>query len=74
VQITDDIRIWNELMINEHPLGADPLVDRQIRSLISSEYGWLGEFGFAAPALQLADLDKWIGWNSEQYKKFLKQN
>ncbi len=58
-------------MINEHPLGADPLVGRQIRYLISSEYGWLGGFGFAAPALQLADRDKWIGWNSEQHKKFL---
>ncbi|MCD6397548.1 MAG: DUF4338 domain-containing protein [Spirochaetaceae bacterium] len=71
VQTTDDIRIWNELMINEHPLGAGPLVGRQVRYLISSEYGWLGGFGFAAPALQLADRDKWIGWNSEQHKKFL---
>lgn len=71
VQTTDEMRIWNELMINEHPLGAGPLVGRQMRYLISSEYGWLGGFGFAAPALQLAARDKWIGWNSEQHQKFL---
>jgi hypothetical protein len=26
----------------------------------------LGAFGFAAPALQLADRDRWIGWDAEQ--------
>ncbi len=71
VHTIDEMRIWNELMINEHPLGAGPLVGRQVRYLIGSKYGWLGGFGFAAPALQLADRDKWIGWNNEQHQKYL---
>lgn len=71
VHTIDEMRIWNELMINEHPLGAGPLVGRQVRYLISSKYGWLGGFGVAAPALQLADRDKWIGWNNKQHQKYL---
>jgi len=61
-----DMRIWNELMLGEHPRGAGPLVGRQLRYLIASEHGWLGGLGFAAPALQLADRDQWIGWSVEQ--------
>jgi hypothetical protein len=60
------MRIWNELMIREHPQGAGPLVGRQVRYLIGSAHGWLGALGFAAPALQLADRDRWIGWDAEQ--------
>ncbi|MCL1486693.1 MAG: DUF4338 domain-containing protein [Marinobacter sp.] len=44
---------------------------RQLRYLISSDYGWLGGFGFAAPALQLADRDEWIGWNKVQRQAYL---
>ena len=65
------MRIWNELMIGEHPQGAGPLVGRQVRYLVGSALGWLGGFGFAAPALQLADRDRWIGWDSEQRRAHL---
>mgnify|MGYP001767390363 CR=1 FL=1 len=65
------MRIWNELMIREHPQGAGPLVGRQIRYLIGSAHGWLGAFGFAAPALHLADRDRWIGWDAEQRRAHL---
>jgi hypothetical protein len=65
------MRIWNELMIREHPQGAGPLVGRQIRYLIGSGHGWLGAFGFAAPALQLAERDRWIGWDAEQRRVHL---
>ena len=70
---TDDehMRIWNEMMIREHPRGHGPLVGRQIRYLIDSEHGWLGAMGFAAPALQLADRDRWIGWTVEQRRASL---
>lgn len=71
VQTADEMRIWNELMIEEHPLGNGPLVGRQIRYLISSRHGWLGCFGFAAPALQLSDRDNWIGWDKEQRQTHL---
>ncbi len=67
----DEIRLWNELMIEEHPLKDGPLVGRQIRYLIRSAHGWLGGFGFAAPALQLSDRDQWIGWTREQRQAHL---
>ena len=63
--------IWNELMQSEHPQGAGPLVGRQVHYLIGSTQGWLGGFGFAAPALHLADRDAWVGWDSEQRRTYL---
>jgi hypothetical protein len=62
----EHMRIWNELMISEHPQGAGPLVGRQLRYLIDSSHGLLGGLGFAAAALQLADRDEWIGWNADE--------
>ena len=67
----DHMRIWNELMIGEHPQGAGPLVGRQLRYLIDSQHGWLGGLGFGSAALQLADRDKWIGWDAEQRQAHL---
>ncbi len=67
----EHMRIWNEMMIREHRRGHGPLVGRQVRYLIGSEYGWLGAMGFAAPALQLADRDRWIGWTVEQRRASL---
>jgi hypothetical protein len=64
VETDTEVRIWNELMIQEHPRGAGPLVGAQIRYLIDSEYGWLGGLGFSASALQLKDRDQWIGWDA----------
>jgi hypothetical protein len=71
VNTSEQMRTWNELMIEEHPQGAGPLVGRQLRYLIDSHHGWLGGFGFAAPALQLADRDEWIGWDAEQRRAHL---
>ena len=65
VQTSDEIKIWNELMIEEHPLGAGFFVGRQLRYLVNSSHGYLGGVGFAAAALQLSDRDKWIGWDAE---------
>ena len=58
------MRIWNEMMICEHPQGAGPLVGAQMRYLIGSAHGWLGGLGFGAAAIQLADRDRWIGWEA----------
>lgn len=71
VQTDEDIRIWNELMISEHPLGKASLVGRQLRYLIHSRHGWLGGFGFAAAALQLSERDQWIGWDQAQRRTYL---
>ncbi len=71
VRTIEQMRIWNEMMICEHPQGAGPLVGRQLRYLIGSDHGWLGGLGFAASALKLADRDKWIGWDGEQRRAHL---
>lgn len=65
VESEEQMRIWNELMIREHPRGAGPLVGRQLRYLIESDHGYLGAMGFGASALQLSDRDRWIGWDIE---------
>jgi hypothetical protein len=67
------MRIWNEMMINDHPRGAGLLVGRQIRYLVQSEYGWLGGFAFSAAALHLHDRDEWIGWDLESRRANLHQ-
>lgn len=59
------MRVWNSLLLDEHPRGAGPLVGRQLRYLIRCEHGWLGALGFAAAALHLQARDVWIGWDLE---------
>jgi len=71
VDSVDQMRVWNEMMIGEHPQGAGPLVGAQVRYLIDSAHGWLGGFGFAAAALQLADRDDWIGWDVSTRREHL---
>lgn len=71
VRTDEQMRTWNELMLTEHPQGAGPLVGRQLRYLIGSDHGWLGGVGFGAPALQLSDRDRWIGWDVEQRRAYL---
>jgi hypothetical protein len=58
VDTLDRMRIWNEMMLCEHPQGAGPLVGAQMRYLIDSAHGWLGGLGFGAAAIQLADRDR----------------
>ena len=71
VETDTQVRIWNELMLREHPRGAGPLVGVQVRYLIGSQHGWLGGLGFGASALQLKDRDRWIGWDAEGRQKHL---
>ncbi len=71
VEADAEVRIWNELMLREHPKGAGPLVGAQLRYLIHSEHGWLGGVGFSASALQLKDRDRWIGWDASTREQHL---
>jgi Domain of unknown function (DUF4338)/Transposase DNA-binding/Transposase Tn5 dimerisation domain len=71
VTTEDERRLWTELMIEEHPRGAGPLVGRQLRYLIRSGHGWLGGVGFGAAALQVAARDRWIGWTLSQRRAHL---
>ena len=63
VDTQTQLLVWNQMMKDEHPQGAGPLVGTQVRYLIESRHGILGGFGFAAAAIRLADRDTWIGWN-----------
>ncbi|MDZ7761908.1 MAG: IS4 family transposase [Desulfovermiculus sp.] len=71
VDTKEKMRIWNEMMLCEHYLGAGPFVGRQLRYLIDSEHGLLGGLGFAASALHVADRDAWIGWDREHRQQYL---
>ena len=75
VEVVDDehLRIWNELMIREHPLKDSRLVGRQLRYLLTSDYGWLGGLGFGSAALHLEGRDNWIGWNVSQRRHHLER-
>ena len=46
VQNREQLQIWNELMLREHPLRDCRLVGRQLRYLVGSDHGWLGAIGF----------------------------
>ncbi len=72
VRSNDDelFRIWNELMLSEHPLHDCRLVGRQIRYLIKSEHGWLGGLGFGSCVLRMTMRDKWIGWDVATRKRY----
>ena len=55
--------VWNDLIIDQHPCGAAPLVGAQLRYLIGSDHGWLGALGFGPAAFVLGARDLWIGWS-----------
>lgn len=71
VKTEQEMRTWNELMIEDHPRGAGPLVGRQLRYLIQSEHGLLGGISFSSAALHLEARDKWIGWDWEKRQENL---
>lgn len=71
VETVAQMRVWNELIVSDHPQGTRPLVGRQLRYLIRSEHGSLGAIGFSSAALHLRARDSWIGWTLEQRKQYL---
>ena len=75
IEVTDEehLRIWNELMLGEHPLKDCRLVGRQLRYLLGSDHGWLGALGFGSAALYLEGRDDWIGWNPSQRSEYLER-
>jgi len=67
-------RLWNDLIIQQHPCGGAPLVGAQLRYLIgSSAHGWLGALGFGPPAFRLGARDQWIGWSSNARLRHLQE-
>ena len=75
IEVTDEehLRIWNELMLCEHPLQDCRLVGRQLRYLLGSDHGWLGAMGFGSAALYLEGRDDWMGWNPTQRSQYLER-
>jgi len=73
VESEEQMRIWNTLLLDEHPRGVGPLVGRQLRYLVRCERGWLGALGFASAALQLEARDLWIGWDGETQRRHLER-
>jgi hypothetical protein len=71
ISTAEELKIWNELMIREHPLHQCRLVGRQLRYLVASEHGWLGGIGLGSAALYLAGRDEWIGWTASQRMEHL---
>ena len=71
VETEEHTKIWNELLIREHPRGTATFFGRQIRYLVESEQGWLGAIGFSSSALKLEDRDNWIGWEADSRRKYL---
>jgi hypothetical protein len=58
-------RIWNRLIVREHPLGRRPLVGAQLRYLVECDAGIVGAFGFGPPAFHLECRDQWAGWSPQ---------
>jgi hypothetical protein len=71
VRSEEEGKLWNELMLREHPLHQCRLVGRQLRYLVGSDHGWLGAIGFGSAALYLEDRDAWIGWTAAQRMEHL---
>lgn len=71
VEDREQLQIWNELILREHPLRDCRLVGRQLRYLVGSDHGWLGAIGFGSAALYLEDRDQWIGWTQAQRMEHL---
>jgi hypothetical protein len=67
----EQMALWNELMMREHPRKTAQMAGAQLRYLIDSKHGWLGGFGFSASALRLRDREAWIGWDDEARKNQL---
>ena len=71
VATASDRALWNTLIAREHPHGITTFAGCQIRYLVGSAHGWLGEAGFSAAALRVSARDQWIAWSEEQRRDHL---
>lgn len=68
-----DLRLWNELLLREHPQGDRIITGRQLRYLVWSDHGLLGALGVSSSALHLESRDRWIGWDWGIRQKYLER-
>ena len=64
-------RVFNEMMVCEHPRSARLHVGRQLRYLVGSPHGWLGGLLFAPATRVLAARDAWLGWDGATRERHL---
>lgn len=67
----EELRIWNELLLRDHPQGGQIITGRQLRYLLVSGHGILGAAGASAAALHLEARDCWIGWDWDVRSRYL---
>lgn len=63
---------WQQLMAQQHYLGAPPMVGEQLRYVVTDRGRWLALLGWCAGAYHLAGREAWIGWNADQRQQRLK--
>lgn len=56
-------KLWNDLIIQQHPCGDAQMAGPRLCYLIGSEHGWLGAVSVGPAAYVLAARDAWIGWS-----------
>ena len=59
------LKIWNTLVVQEHPLSFNKTFGSGFKYLINSENGILGAIGFGSAAEHLVNRDMFIGWSDE---------
>jgi hypothetical protein len=66
-------KVWNDLIIAQHPCGDAQTAGPCLRYLIGSEHGWLGAISIGPAAYVLAPRDIWIGWSAAARPRNLPQ-
>lgn len=59
-----DHKLWNRLIVRDHPLKAAPLFGAQLRYIVRCPQGVVGAIGIGPASFRLGCRDTWIGWDS----------
>lgn len=63
---------WQQLMAQQHYLGAPPMVGEQVRYVATERGRWVALLSWCAGSYHLAGREAWIGWDPEQRQRRLK--
>jgi hypothetical protein len=72
IESVEDIARFNQLLEEEHYLGATPPVGDFMRQVAVIDGKWVSCIAWGSPAYALKDRDRWIGWDARRRKKWLK--
>jgi hypothetical protein len=68
----NDLARFNQLLAQQHYLGATPSVGDFLRQVVVRDDQWVALLVWGPAALKLKDRDRWIGWNPTQQAERLK--